>query len=111
MNANEIADKIAAADVEAFVWLLGLEFDHDDQAEDAKALIVSVLRDHAASGIPTKAQIEYAIDEFEPEFLQNIENEHELWIADNMRHEILSMVRALPRTPPLTQPTPDLASE
>lgn len=44
---------------------------------------------------PTKAQIEHAIDHFEPPFIAELANERETWIADNMRHEILTMVRRL----------------
>ena len=44
LSAAQIADKIEATDVEAWAWLLGLEFAHDQEAEDAKALVVKALR-------------------------------------------------------------------
>lgn len=40
----DYAKKIEECDVEAFAWLLGLEFTHDSEAEDAKAMIVKALR-------------------------------------------------------------------
>lgn len=44
--ARGYAEKIASVDVEAFAWLLGLEFTHDGEAEDAKALIVAALKEY-----------------------------------------------------------------
>jgi hypothetical protein len=49
LNAQQIADKIEAADVYAFAWLLGLEFTRDDEAAEAKSLIVSALRAYGQS--------------------------------------------------------------
>lgn len=44
--ARSYADKIASCDVEAFAWLLGLEFTHNSEAKDAKAMIVAALREY-----------------------------------------------------------------
>jgi len=44
MTYAELADHIEACDVEAFAWLLNLEFTHDDEPEEAKAMIVRALR-------------------------------------------------------------------
>jgi hypothetical protein len=44
MNAEQLAAHIEAVDVEAFAWLLGLEFCHGDEAQDAKDMIVAALR-------------------------------------------------------------------
>lgn len=43
-RATEFADQLDSTDVEAWAWLLGLEFTHDSEAEDAKALVVKALR-------------------------------------------------------------------
>ena len=42
--ARSYAKKIAETDVEAFAWLLGLEFTHDGEPEDARTLIVKALK-------------------------------------------------------------------
>lgn len=44
LSAPQIADKLEQLDVPAFAWLLSLEFTHDEEAEDAKKLIVRALR-------------------------------------------------------------------
>ncbi len=44
LNAAQIADRIEATDVEAFAWLLGLEFAHDAEAVEAKQIIIDALR-------------------------------------------------------------------
>ena len=95
MKATEIADQLERTDVEAFAWLLDLIFDDPADAEDAKGLIVSLLRRHINEGIPTKEEIEFCIDHTEPPFIEELKDERELWIADNMRHEILERVRSL----------------
>jgi hypothetical protein len=43
ITPDSLAKQIAAADVEGFAWLLGLEFTHDDEAQQAKDLIVAAL--------------------------------------------------------------------
>lgn len=95
MDAHKIADQIEAADIEAFAWLLDLVFDDPDDAQEAKDFIVSVLREHARKGIPTKEQIEFCIDHTEPPFMEDLKDESELLIADKMRHAILERVRSL----------------
>lgn len=47
LDADEIATRMEATDVEAWAWLLGLEFTHDSEAEDARALTVKALRAYA----------------------------------------------------------------
>lgn len=95
LNGTQIADAIEKADTEAFAWLLDLEDTHDFEASDAKDLIVSALREYVEKGRPTKEQIEFAIDNCEPPFIEELKNEREFWIADNMRHAILTCVREL----------------
>lgn len=48
----------------------------------------------------TREEIAHAIDHFEPPFIAELANERETWIADNMRHEIVLMVRKLALSPP-----------
>jgi hypothetical protein len=38
-------------------------------------------------------QVEHLIDHCEPPFIADLKTERETWIADNMRHEILTKVR------------------
>lgn len=45
--AMQYAHELAKCDVEAFAWLLGLQFTHDDEAGHAKALIVKALKAYA----------------------------------------------------------------
>jgi hypothetical protein len=44
MTLKEIADKLESLDVDVFASLLGLEYTHDDQPDEAKKMIVDALR-------------------------------------------------------------------
>ncbi len=46
LDADEIAKRMESTDVEGWAWLLGLEFAHDGEAEDAKALTIKALRSY-----------------------------------------------------------------
>lgn len=42
-----LAQKLNEVDVEAFSWLLDLQFTHADEAQEAKDVIVNALKDAA----------------------------------------------------------------
>jgi hypothetical protein len=44
MTLKELADKLESLDVDLFSSLLGLEYTHDDQPEQAKKMIIDALR-------------------------------------------------------------------
>ena len=44
MTLTELADKLESLDVEVFASILGLEYTHDDQPEQAKKMIIDALR-------------------------------------------------------------------
>jgi hypothetical protein len=56
LDANQIADQIEAADVEAFAWLLDLEFTHDDEPQEAKDLIVLALRAYPSKAVAAERE-------------------------------------------------------
>lgn len=95
LTAGQIADHIEKVDEAAFAWLLDLQDTHDFEAQDAKELIVSVLREHSRRGLPTKEQIEFAIDNTEFPTLEELQNDREMKIADDMRYTILQRVREM----------------
>jgi hypothetical protein len=51
MTLKELADKLAALDEDAFVSALQLEYTHDDEPGQVKALMVDALRFADASGM------------------------------------------------------------
>jgi hypothetical protein len=51
MTLTELADKLEALDVDAFVALLDLEETHDEEPERVKRMIVDALRFSAAHGL------------------------------------------------------------
>ena len=44
MTLKEMADKLETLDVDVFASLLGLEYTHDDQPDQAKKMIIDALR-------------------------------------------------------------------
>jgi hypothetical protein len=44
MTLKELADKLESLDVDVFASLLGLEYTHDDQPDQAKKMIIDALR-------------------------------------------------------------------
>ena len=44
IDPNDLANRLAALDVDAFVSLLQLDYSHDDTPEQAKKLIIDALR-------------------------------------------------------------------
>lgn len=44
MTLKEMADKLETLDVDVFASLLGFEYSHDDQPEQAKKMIIDALR-------------------------------------------------------------------
>ena len=94
-TAKQMLKAIERTDTDAFAWLFGLEDTHGFEADDARDFIIAALKEYIAKGLPTKAQIEFAIDHCEPEFMEGLTTEREFWIADNMRGAILDKVRKL----------------
>jgi hypothetical protein len=44
MTLKELADKLESLDADVFASLLGLEYTHDDQPDQAKKMIIEALR-------------------------------------------------------------------
>ena len=44
MTLKELGDKLESLDVDVFASLLGLEYTHDDQPDQAKKMIIDALR-------------------------------------------------------------------
>jgi hypothetical protein len=44
MTLREMADKLETLDVDVFASLLGLEYSHDDQPDQAKKMIIDAIR-------------------------------------------------------------------
>ena len=44
MTLKELADKLESLDVDVFANILGLEYKHDEQPEQAKKMIIDALR-------------------------------------------------------------------
>jgi hypothetical protein len=44
MTLKELGDKLESLDVDVFASLLGLEYTHDDQPDQAKKMIIEALR-------------------------------------------------------------------
>jgi hypothetical protein len=54
VTLKELADKLESLDVNAFANILGLEYTHDEQPEQAKKMIINALRVSEKTGF--KAQ-------------------------------------------------------
>ena len=54
MTLKELADKLESLDVDVFANILGLEYPHDEQPEQAKKMIINALRFSEKNGL--KAQ-------------------------------------------------------
>jgi hypothetical protein len=53
MTLKELADKLEALDEDAFVSLLQLEYTHDDEPGQVKAMMIDALRFAEAHGLKT----------------------------------------------------------
>jgi hypothetical protein len=54
MTSKELADKLESLDVNVFANILGLEYTHDEQPEQAKKMLIDALRFSEKNGF--KAQ-------------------------------------------------------
>ncbi|HEX3337887.1 MAG TPA: hypothetical protein VHT68_01790 [Pseudolabrys sp.] len=51
MTLKELADKLESLDVNVFANILGLEYTHDEQPEQAKKMIIDALRFSEENGL------------------------------------------------------------
>ena len=54
MTLKELADKLESLDVNVFANILGLEYTHDEEPEQAKKMIIDALRFSEKNGLGTE---------------------------------------------------------